>query len=959
MKQFDDGNLESTACQPPVESEPTPREDDLRVIAALEEYLAALEAGESPDRDAFLARHAEIAAVLARSLEGLEFIQKADPEMERAPSHAQAHLHPEGPLGDFRLVREIGRGGMGVVYEAVQISLGRRVALKVLPFAATLDGRQLQRFKNEAQAAAHLHHTNIVPVFYVGCDRGVHYYAMQLIEGHSLAELISDLRTSILDLRPSALDSKEMAPEFNEQRFTVDVPNSSFQDQRSKFQDLKSKIGNTALAVTTERSITTRDFFANVVRLGIQAAEALEHAHQMGVVHRDIKPGNLLLDHAPLALHSSRLAPRSSPLHLWITDFGLAQFQSKTDLTMTGDLVGTLRYMSPEQALAQRVIIDHRTDIYSLGATLYELLTLEPAFNGKDRQELLHQIAFEEPKPLRRINPSVPQEVETIVLKAIEKNAADRYGSAQELADDLRRFLEDRPIQARRPTLRQCVIKWGRRHKAIVWSAMGMLALAAFAFAFSTLLIARERDKAEANYHEAEMQRASAHASLETAYKVLDEIYVEFAEKRLPRQKKLEPEDKALLQKALNFYEGFVDRQNKDQASQERAAKACCRIAAIQAHLTLHGPAEESLKKAIAKYGQLMNDYASERYYEEQLAGVYRDLANVYKRQQRWEEARANLLQAFEFIKRLESSQPKLVRYQRLKVRTYVELAQLQNLSGQKSEALLAYEKAKLIMEKMVIDYPAITEYRRTFGSICRELGIMYAGYGRWPDAERAFKIAKIHGEDVVHSDPHDWLSRAALLDCYYALATFLFARGRTDEAEQLFHVSLALWEQFMRDFGDQANDPDVGGAISNFAFLLASCPICTLRDPQRAVRLAKEVADHYPTHGYKWNALGVAHYRMGQYALAVTALSKSVELGEPDEADWFFLAMSNWKLGHKEDAHKYWEKAVQWMEEKDAFTDEQMLFREEAAALMNIKDAKVMELQARRLKQDASSVSQ
>jgi WD40 repeat protein len=203
----------------------------------------------------------------------------------------------------------------------------------------------------------------------------------------------------------------------------------------------------------------------------VQAAEALEHAHQMGVIHRDIKPGNLLVD---------------GHRHLWVTDFGLAHCQSHPGLTMSGELLGTLRYMSPEQALAQRVELDHRTDIYSLGVTLYELLALEPAFTGRDRQELLRQIAFEEPRPPRQLNRALPWELETIVLKAIAKSPAERYGTARELGDDLRRFLEDKPIQARRPTLVQRLRKWGRRHPAVVWAAgiVLLLVLASLAIVF-------------------------------------------------------------------------------------------------------------------------------------------------------------------------------------------------------------------------------------------------------------------------------------------------------------------------------------------------------------------------------------------------------------------------------------------------------------------------------------------
>jgi tetratricopeptide (TPR) repeat protein len=201
------------------------------------------------------------------------------------------------------------------------------------------------------------------------------------------------------------------------------------------------------------------------------------------VVHRDVKPANLLLDGRG---------------HLWVTDFGLAHCQSQAGLTLSGDLVGTLRYMSPEQALARPLALDHRTDIYSLGATLYELLTLEPVFPGTDRQELLRQIAFDEPVPPRRRNRAVPAELAVIVLKALEKNPADRYATAQELADDLRRFLEDRPIRARRPTLLQKLRKWARRNRAVAWSAGAALLATLAVLAGSAGWVVRDRTAWEA-----------------------------------------------------------------------------------------------------------------------------------------------------------------------------------------------------------------------------------------------------------------------------------------------------------------------------------------------------------------------------------------------------------------------------------------------------------------------------
>ena len=245
--------------------------------------------------------------------------------------------------------------------------------------------------------------------------------------------------------------------------------------------------------LATEYSRHGTQFFRSVARLGVQAAEALEHAHECGVVHRDVKPGNLMVDG-----HGQ----------LWVTDFGLAQCQADAGLTQTGDLLGTLRYMSPEQAGGQRVLLDHRTDIYSLGATLYELLTLRPPFDGSDRQTLLNQILNEDPRPPHVLDRSVPADLETIVLKALAKAPAERYATAHDLADDLARFLEHQPIRARRASLSQRARKWSRRHPSFLTAAAIMLVLLAAASLISAAFIraAYERERKRAGEAEERFQ---------------------------------------------------------------------------------------------------------------------------------------------------------------------------------------------------------------------------------------------------------------------------------------------------------------------------------------------------------------------------------------------------------------------------------------------------------------------
>lgn len=436
------------------------REELLQDIVA--GYLERLDAGTAERQEELLTRHPAFAAELEEFFAVRDRIDGVAAPFRRAVGQVEAieGTAQGGCLGDFRIVREVGRGGMGIVYEAEQISLLRRVALKVLPFAATMDTRHLQRFHNEARAAACLHHPNIVPIHAVGSERGVHYYAMQFIEGRTLGDVIQELRGS-KGFRPGSpvrlTAPGRPSPPFGSAGGTPTVP---------------------AGVLSTDGPLGAAEFFRTAVHWGVQAAEALEYAHQQGVVHRDIKPANLLLDERG---------------QLWITDFGLARFPTEAGLTVTGDLIGTLRYMSPEQALGKRALIDHRTDIYSLGATLYELLTLRPAFTGQDREEVLRQVAFEEPPPPRQLDRTIPVELETIVLKAMTKEPAGRYAAAQELADDLRCYLEHRPIKARRPTLADRLAKWGRRHRPLVLAATVFLLLALVGLTAAILLIAHEQ----------------------------------------------------------------------------------------------------------------------------------------------------------------------------------------------------------------------------------------------------------------------------------------------------------------------------------------------------------------------------------------------------------------------------------------------------------------------------------
>lgn len=595
---MNDNSVGSTEWDPPSGSAAGDALDDPRVAEVVQSYLNELERGARPDREAYLRRFPELAGAVGQCLDGLDLVRASAPRssvggQRRGPWEQSSEFTPR-ELGDFQILRELGRGGMGVVYEAVQLSLGRRVALKVLPFAATFDSRQLQRFKNEAQAAALLHHTNIVPVYAVGSERGVHFYAMQLIEGQSLAVLLRQLRKQAGvsraggEWRSAASAVSQSDPDATDLYLGEGLPAGAHvsSTRLPGLADASRSTASASLSITAKASRGGDTYFHKVARLVAQAAEALDHAHQLGIVHRDIKPANLLVNATGT---------------LWIADFGLAQFQTDTGLTRTGDVLGTFRYMSPEMAAGQKTAVDHRTDIYSLGATFYEMLTLQPVFGGETRQELLYQILHDEPRAPRTIDRAVPVELETIVLKALRKVPAERYATAGEFADDIRRFLDNRPILARPPSAIDRLRKWSRRHPSAVAAAAVLVVFGIVGLSVSNWLIAREQVKTAAaldgerlRANEARVRATEAEELFRQARQAVD-VLVEISEEELAGPF-MDQTRRRMLQTSLNFYQDFIEQRRGDAASQADLARVEQRVKGILRDLNLlHRDAQTQL----------------------------------------------------------------------------------------------------------------------------------------------------------------------------------------------------------------------------------------------------------------------------------------------------------------------------------------------------------------------------
>ncbi|HUE69932.1 MAG TPA: tetratricopeptide repeat protein [Pirellulaceae bacterium] len=533
-------------------TESTPNVID--VIA--EEFVERFRQGERPAISEYEAKYPEQAQAIRELFPALVVMERLKPESKPVPTSSQAECASEvaslGRLGDYRIVREIGRGGMGIVYEAVQESLGRKVALKVLPKQLIGDDSRQARFDREARAAARLHHTNIVPVFGVGQECGLHYYAMQYIHGLGLDEVLRELkRLKNKDREPSsakdgspasaadkpqhevtatvtqALLTGQFDPPGSAARETPQVAASSTPPTLTRSasegmdtakarlsQTLRLSESFTLPGVALSGSNSNSTIAQSVARLGIQVSEALHYAHEQGVLHRDVKPSNLLLD------------TRGT---VWVTDFGLAKADDQRDLTETGDVLGTLRYMAPEMFSGKA---DRRSDVYSLGLTLYELLALRPAFDEADRGRLIRLVLNETPPRLRNLDPSIPRDLETIIHKAIDREPSHRYASAQEFADDLQRFFTDEPIHARRPSALQRLAKFTRRHRAVIATACLCLLIGTVLLAGTIGWAVRDRVAQQAEFVRERSERQSRlTAQVES---ILDEVHRRQQEQKWP-----------------------------------------------------------------------------------------------------------------------------------------------------------------------------------------------------------------------------------------------------------------------------------------------------------------------------------------------------------------------------------------------------------------------------------------
>ncbi len=473
--------------------------NDERLAEVIEDFTQRLRNGESPSIQEYCDKYPDLADEIRKVLPSLQAMEQLSSQehSERKFEHKTKKLAfaPDGLIGDYKIIGEVGRGGMGVVYEAEEQSLQRRVALKILGPTLGSSEKQLARFRAEAKAVASLHHTNIVSVYGVGEHDGLYFYAMQFIDGMTLADAIN-----ITETRGQFVSVYGPAPQPAQDEEQGGSSDTGKSDGAATLESPTTP-GLPASPVVNEinQGLHSSARWLEIARLGASVADALDYAHVKGVWHRDIKPSNLILDKQGV---------------IWVTDFGLARHEDREAVTATGDIVGTLKYMAPEQFNGE---FDGRSDTYSLGLTIYEMLTQRAAFTEKQQGKLVKLKTTTPPPEPRSIRADIPRDLETIVMKACAINPAHRYTRPAELAADLRRFMEDRPIQARRVTWRERAYRWAKRNPLpAALSLLSMLLLmsvfAVFAYLNIELRGAVERGRMQKELAETQRRNASARA---------------------------------------------------------------------------------------------------------------------------------------------------------------------------------------------------------------------------------------------------------------------------------------------------------------------------------------------------------------------------------------------------------------------------------------------------------------
>jgi serine/threonine-protein kinase len=689
------------------------------------EYLEAVDAGQCPDPDEWLARFPDLAEPLARFFAEEGWVhgllaprsQETGVRGQGSGASTPSPLTPDTCLltpdsgadalptfGDYELIEEIARGGMGVVYRARQKSLNRIVALKRILAGRLASAEAVRRFRFEAELAANLDHPHVVPIYEVGEHDGLPYFTMKLIEGGSLTQHAARFR------------------------------------------------GNAQSAA----------------RLVATVARAVHHAHQHGLLHRDLKPANVLLD--------AQMQPH-------LTDFGLARrLSGGPDLTRSGTAVGTPSYMAPEQAAGAAVTT--AADVYSLGAILYELLTGQPPFRADHPLETLRQLREQEPTRPRALNPKVPRDLETICLKCLEKDPGRRYASAGDLADDLDRYLRGEPIRGRRVGAVGQLWRWCRRRPlpaclaaSLVLSVVAGLGLVTGQWRRAEANFVRAEAnfvRAEQERTRAEEQRARADEGFREAHRAVQDFYTRASEGKLREIPGAQAIRKELLESALSYYERFLRERGQDTTLRAELAEAHIYIGILSNRLGWSARALPACRQALVIYREMVRDDPTSAPLRRWLAVTLTEIGFLQSQTGEVASALDALAEArglYEALRRERPTDPV----------TWKDIADvLNNIAGAQAKAgrvavaIETFERARQIQEELNRQSPGDASGKKRLATFCLNLAGEQRLVGNRAEAARLSRQACDLMETVVQVEPGNFSHRRVLATAYRLLAVGL-----------------------------------------------------------------------------------------------------------------------------------------------------------------------------------------
>jgi eukaryotic-like serine/threonine-protein kinase len=826
------------------------------------------------------------APVAAEQVDAWAARSQAEEPSSPADDRSEVRTH----IGEFELISLLGQGGMGKVYRAWQPSLGREVALKCLMRVG--DPKSEARFNREIHSLGRVEHPNLVKIFTSGSQDDDWFYAMELVEGATLASVCSALQSrspsaSDIDIDTWHASLSKACEETREAEKPLSGPKAD--------SSLLLRASAEADAAARPQPSKGKSYVRLIVGLIRQVAEAAHALHEAGIVHRDIKPGNIMV------------TAGADGDHAVLMDLGLAHLAVEgARMTQTRQFVGTLRYASREQVFDSSRV-DRRSDVYSLGATLWELLTLRPLFDADKDYDLQQQIINRDVDRLRKFHKGIPPDLEAIVAKCLEKNPTRRYATAAELADDLQNWLRGDLVKAQPLTWQYVASKFARRYRARIAAALVLALVAAGGVMLAfyninkalgearkqrNIAVQKTREAEESNqrlqvalletekqHQEAETQKARAEENFRKARKVVDDYMTKISENKLLNVPGAQNIRKELLEGALKYYDEFLKQRSDDPSLQSELAEAYFHVARINSSIGTAQESTDAYLKAIEIRERLVREHPEVDKYRSDLAWAYNNLGFEYRGTGQYAKAQESHAKALPLREKLASDHPENDEYQSALAYSFYNQATLYGDVANTALEEEYHKKALAIREKLAEKHPKNNTYLEALGWSQSDLGLVFSKTGRTSQALQLYRQAQEVRDQLVKQNPESLVYRGQLAQSDLSLG--LLYTGIQQPIQGYLHLKrgLPVFEQLARD-NPAVTDYQINlaNAYSSIGLLdqLSLRSSQAIENSKKALLIYEKLTAAHPTVVAYRRALAIAHESL---ALSYSIMNRTADV--------------------------------------------------------------------------------